>query len=149
MVSKDLLTKMSDASFWSFILYQYCPLAPSVLPSPFLGVFTQRNPLALSKMKWDSLSFSALQPSLQPGLHLSCCLPGLRFSLHVSTMLAARLSSDQSVSCQLACRKGFGHLCLWPPLSAADYFFLCNISSLLCPEVASYFLSSAISPVLH
>lgn len=104
---------------------------------------------SLCKMKRDSFSWGTPQPLLQPGLYLSCCLPGLHFLLHVSTVLANWLFGDGSVSCQLACRKGFSHLCLWPPLSAADYFFLCSISSLLCLEVASYFLSSAISPVPH
>lgn len=149
MVSNYLLTKMSDVSFGSFILCQHWPLASSALPFPFLGVFTQRNPpvLGIHFAKWseiDSLFSSTPQLSLQLGLHLSCCFPELHFSLHVSTMLASQLFSDQSVSCRLACRKGFGHLRLWLPLPAADYFFLCDISSHLCSEVASYFLSSAI-----
>lgn len=136
MVSNNHLLKMSDASFCSFIIYQHWPLVPLGLPFPFLGdtsmMYWQREILLHCKIKKSSLSLSTTVLSLQPGLCLSRCFLGSHCFLHVSINLGTQLFCDQSVSCQFACRKGFGHLCLQPSLSA-DFspcswlFFFCII----------------------
>lgn len=132
MVSNNHLLKMSDASFCSFIIYQHWPLVPLGLPFPFLGdtsmMYWQREILLHCKIKKSSLSLSTTVLSLQPGLCLSRCFLGSHCFLHVSINLGTQLFCDQSVSCQFACRREFGHLpFLLISLLVADYFFFCII----------------------
>lgn len=63
--------------------------------------------------KWSEMASPQAHPSLQ--CSLGCTSPAAFqgcISHFLFPLLKSQLLGDQSLSCQGACRKGFGHLCL-------------------------------------